>query len=154
MGNSILTKQQQIKSLYKPCLEEFITQCEINYQLILQLMPFLKVKRNDDLSLANHQIIEFNSIAGSKIGFKLVERARYTTTLQLKVQSSKSAAKIGINLLVRLYHDAELLEVMDKVGPKALKPVNKGKTLANEQSDEKRQLNRFLGESLKHCLRR
>ncbi|MBV1907857.1 MAG: DUF1249 domain-containing protein [Kangiellaceae bacterium] len=139
-------------SSYKPCLEEFITQCEINYHLILELMPFLNVKRNEDLSLPSDKALQFRPIAGSKIDFKLVDKARYTTTLQLRLKSCKNSASIKIDLLVRLYHDAELLEVMDKKGPKALKPVIKGPQLKNEQTDEKRQLNRFLGESLKFCL--
>ena len=115
-------------------------------------MPFLNVKRNEDLSLPNQETLEFSPLSGSRIDFKLIEKARYTTTLQLRLNTSRSATKIGISLLVRLYHDAKLLEVMDKVGPKALKPVIKGSELAKEQTDEKRQLNRFLGESLKYCL--
>ena len=115
-------------------------------------MPFLNVTRNEDLKLSSEKFLKYYPIEGSNIDFKMVEKAKYTTTLQLRLNSSKSAAKIGMDLLVRLYHDAKLLEVMDKVGPKALKPVLKGKNLVNAQTDEKRQLNRFLGESLKACL--
>ena len=144
--------RQPTNSRYKPCLEEFISQCEINYFLMLKLVPFLNVNRNDDLTLSSGEQLEMNRIADNRINFKLVEKARYTTTLQLKVTSPKIAAKMGFDLLVRLYHDAKMLEVMDKIGPKALKPINKGSQLNNEQADEKRQLNRFLGESLKYCL--
>lgn len=115
-------------------------------------MPFLNISRNEDLELNAEKFHQYNPIEGSNIDFKMVEKAKYTTTLQLRLNSNKSAANIGMDLLVRLYHDAKLLEVMDKVGPKALKPVLKGKSLANAQTDEKRQLNRFLGESLKACL--
>ena len=143
---------QQVSSRYKPCLEEFITQCELNYYLMVRLMPFLNVSRNDNLESNITESHRYQPVKGSNIDFKMVEKAKYTTTLQLRLNSKDSAAKIGMDLLVRLYHDAKMLEVMDKVGPKALKPVLKGKSLANAQTDEKRQLNRFLGESLKACL--
>ncbi len=144
--------RHQLKSQYKPCLDEFISQCELNYHLMIQLMPFLNVSKNDNLQLEKQASIRYEPLEGSDISVKMVEKAKYTTTLQLRLKSSKSAAKVGIDLLVRLYHDAKLLEVMDKVGPKALKPVLKGEQLKHAQTDEKRQLNRFLGESLKACL--
>jgi uncharacterized protein len=133
-------------------LNEFIEQCELNYQLIIQLMPFLDLTRNESLTFENDSLSRYQPIEGSQIEFKMIEKAKYTTTLQLRLNSSKSAAKIAIDLLVRLYHDAKLMEVMDKVGPKALKPVLKGKGIHGVQTDEKRQLNRLLGESLQACL--
>jgi len=141
-----------IQNAYKPDLGEFITQCEVNYWLILRLMPFLDVKKNltaDDNNDQRNTKLNFQTNLGHQIDFELVDKAKFTTTIvvNLKVQHQSK-----MNFMARLYHDLELLEVVDKKGPKALNPINKGRELQGRQSDEKRQLNRFLGESLKHCL--
>lgn len=140
-----------IQNVYKPDLGEFITQCEVNYWLILRLMPFLNVKKNltEDYNDQRRSKLNFQTKLGHQIDFELVDKAKFTTTI---VVNLKVPNQLRMNLMARLYHDLELLEVMDKIGPKALKPINKGCELQGRQSDEKRQLNRFLGESLKHCL--
>lgn len=141
------------KKAYKPDLTEFITQCEMNYWLILKLMPFLDNKRNSNGKPDEREVkqgIKIRSKTGYWVDFELVDSAKYTSTFVVKIQTPN---KIEIDLLIRLYHDLELLEVMDKAGPKALKAVVSGDELAAKQTDEKRQLNRFLGECLRHCLR-
>lgn len=137
---------------YKPDLDEFISQCEVNYSLILKLLPFLRVKKNVELTVLGEAVGKFVPQSGHSIDFELLEKAKYTTTLMLKLTAVSQSSHSDLSLLVRLYHDAQLLEVMDKVGPKALQPKIKGEHLAHKQADEKRQLNRFLGESLKYCL--
>lgn len=146
-----MIKEQIFKTDYKPNLDEFISQCEMNYQLILKLIPFLNIKKNVELSNECKELIKIQSKSGKLINFQLIEKAKYTTTMMLRLQSPSESSKNSMKLMVRLYHDAKLLEVMD-VGPKALKPIIRGKHLSNRQADEKRQLNRFLGESLKYCL--
>jgi len=146
----LVVKQKQLN--YKPDLDEFITQCEVNYSLILKLLPFLRVKKNTELGTNAKAIGQFIPQSGHSINFELLEKAKYTTTLMLKLAAVSQSSHTDLSLMVRLYHDAQLLEVMDKVGPKALQPVIKGENLVHKQADEKRQLNRFLGESLKYCL--
>jgi len=133
-------------------LEDFISQCEVNYDLMVRLLPWLNISKNEQLIHSHQKRIEFRPVSGHKIDFRLIEKARYTTTLMLRVHSPSQTAEADINLMVRLYHDAQLMEVMDKAGPKALTPKNTGATLRTLQVDEKRQLNRFLGESLRYCL--
>ena len=142
-----------IQNVYKPDLAEFITQCEINYLLILRLMPFLAVKKNlmvasEKLNPQNNKI-NFQAKPGHLVEFEFAEKSKFTTTIVVNLRVHNQSK---MSLMARLYHDLELLEVMDERGPKALKPINKGDELQVRQSDEKRQLNRFLGESLKHCL--
>jgi len=143
-----------LQTAYKPDLNEFITQCELNYWLILKLLPFLNSKSNYHPKRYNDTgmhdwAIKFRTRSKQHIDFEFVERAKYTTTMFVDLKMPRQAR---MNLMVRLYHDLELLEVMDESGPKALKPINAGAELAVKQTDEKRQLNRFLGESLKYCL--
>ncbi len=143
-----------LQTTYKPDLNEFITQCELNYWLILKLIPFLNTKSNNhpsscSMTKRHNGQIRFQTKSKHYIDFEFVERAKYTTTILVDLKMPQQAK---MNLMVRLYHDLELLEVMDKMGPKALKPINSGPELAIKQTDEKRQLNRFLGESLTYCL--
>ena len=152
MGNQNLLNSQSKKSSYKPNLDEFIDQCEVNYNLITRLLPWLNIAKNKQLTSFIDKRVEFKPASGHKIGFRLVDKARYTTTMMLRVCSPSQSADANINLMVRLYHDAQLVEVMDRAGPKALNPKNVGLTLRSQQVDEKRQLNRFLGESLRYCL--
>ena len=147
MSQSLLEKLS-----YKPDLDEFISQCEVNYDLILRLLPWLKADKKTRLSDLKMRNVTFHSKSGHKIDFRIAEKAAYTTTILLHVHSPSRAADADIDLMVRLYHDAQLMEVMDQVGPNALKPINSGVDLKNKQIDEKKQLNRFLGESLRYCL--
>lgn len=150
------------KSNYKPCLDDFISQCELNYALILKLLPWLNVNKKPSLDKTNtiqdiealmNQLVKFRPVSGHKVDLVLNEQAKYTSTMTVRIHSPTGDIEADIILLIRLYHDARLLEVMDKEGPKALQPVNRGDDLLDKQADEKRQLNRFLGESLKMCLR-
>ena len=147
-----MLNSQSKKSSYKPNLDEFIAQCEVNYDLITRLLPWLNIAKNKQLTDFSDKPVEFRPASGHKIDFRLVEKARYTTTMMLRVCSPSQSADANINLMVRLYHDAQLVEVMDRAGPKALSPKNVGMTLMSQQVDEKRQLNRFLGESIRYCL--
>ena len=137
---------------YTPNLDEFISQCEVNYLLMLKLFPFLNIKSNQEEASNLNEGFCFEASAGQQIQFRLVDKAKYTTTFFVKLYPLNDEFRGTMNLMARVYHDAKLVEVMDQVGPKALKPKNKGNALKAEQTDEKRQLNRFLGESIKFCL--
>jgi len=124
----------------------------MNYYLILKLLPFLNIKKNTELTQNCELPVTIKPKIGHLVDFELVEKGIYTTTMMLKLNTPFRNRLSDVNLMVRLYHDVKLLEVMDKIGPKALKPINHSNNLGKKQVDEKRQLNRFLGESLKYCL--
>jgi len=154
----LITKQSK-KLNYKPNLTEFISQCEKNYYLILKILPFLDISKNIALDSNLEESITFCSESGYQLNFTIVERARYTTTMMLNLKLPTLVDKSGIKLMVRFYHDVKLLEVMDEIGPKALKPIIKNKNTRDQNrfhqhTDEKKQLNRFLGESLSYCIQK
>lgn len=82
---------------------------------------------------------------------QILERSKYTTTFLLSYCfDDDSQPHMEPNLKVRIYHDAELAEVMSG-------RLHHGRlVLDNLPSDalkQKWQLNRFLGKWLKYCLR-
>ncbi len=56
------------------------------------------------------------------------------------------------SLGVRMYHDATVAEVIEWEGHKGIRPRHEYPNRYMYQSDEKAQLNRFLGELLEFCL--
>ena len=166
--------QVNLKSVYKPNLDEFISQCEINYCLIVKLFPFLSKSKYEKLDKTsgdnqNNRIedrvdsrIELNNKEFSQskqdkaiVGLELIELSSYTTTLKLKFKAPSKIVKEDLNLLVRLYHDAKMLEVMDGLSASKLSAIRAVENISlnkNKSIDDKRQMNQFLGECLKVCL--
>jgi len=150
------------KSFYKPDLDELISQCEINYCLIVKLFPSLSKQKCEKLigigkGISNgigSDLTEFECFQ-SIITLRIIDVARYTTTLEMKFKAPSSIVKQNLTLIVRLYHDAKLLEVMDGLSATQLSAIRAVQDKAHYPKrlvDEKRQLNAFLGESLKYCL--
>jgi uncharacterized protein YqiB (DUF1249 family) len=157
-NNKVKIKVQQFKqkSLYKPDLDELISQCEINYCLIVKLFPSLLEQKCEKLSdIRCH--IEKQELACSQpiLSLKIIETVRYTTTLQVEFKAPSNIVKRNLVLIVRLYHDAKMLEVMEGISAtqlSAIRAVQDKNHYPVKLVDEKRQLNAFLGESLKYCL--
>lgn len=72
----------------------------------------------------------------------------------LKVQDLKALLKrLGVySIQVRLYHDATVAEVIGWEGQRKFEARNDYPNKKMYQTDEKAQLNRFLGELLERCL--
>ena len=85
---------------------------------------------------------------------RITERSPYTTTLELSraaIDTSSNWLKMP-RLTLRMYHDAKLAEVLAWEGHKRLRPRYEYPNQSMYQSDEKYQLNCFLGEWLTLCL--
>jgi uncharacterized protein len=84
----------------------------------------------------------------------ITERSPYTTTLELsRTAVGDSSGWLAMpKLTLRMYHDAKLAEVLAWEGHKRLRPRYEYPNQSMYQSDEKYQLNRFLGEWLALCL--
>ena len=134
------------KERYKVDLPLQMAECEANYVRLIKLVAHsaadeirFMVTRTDQQWL--HLL-------------KVIERSPYTTTLEL------SRVAVGTNshwlsmpkLTLRMYHDAKLAEVLAWEGHKRLRPRYDYPNQSMYQSDEKYQLNRFLGEWLSLCL--
>jgi len=134
-----------VKARYKVDLPAQMAECEANYYRLLKLMP-------------QHQQVDYwrfaiEAAAQEKhLQIRILERSRYTTTVQLAQLDIRLPHEICWlhmpKLTVRLYHDARLAEVLAWEGHKRLRPHYDYPNQAMYHSDEKAQLNRFLGEWL------
>ena len=164
-------------SEYLPNLDQLLSQCELNYLLAQRAWPKLFEMRSEFLDSkeskksfaevgAEAQLFAENN-AVCLIG-EITNIEKYTTTLDLTIKrpskvDKKSSAADSVNetksegltkptvLIVRLYHDAKMMEVMEGTGPGSLKAIYKDDN-STKQSDEKRQANRFVGECLRASL--
>lgn len=137
-----------VKTRYKVDLARQHAQCEANYARLCKLMPG---GRGEDFSFAVR-------VGGDlwKTGIRVVEISRYTTTVQLARTDNKALSPSWLTvpqLTVRLYHDARMAEVLAWERHRRIKPRYDYPNRAMYQSDEKAQINRFLGEWLALCLR-
>ncbi len=163
MKSSLAESRVKQRKGYQPDLSELLSQCELNYWLLNQLLPGLV--KGGYLSLAELGQTEW-SLGKELIRLKLrvTDIARYTTTAHLSIKPpfnlgertasapNKGAKLKGFELIIRLYHDAKMLEVMEGSGPAALAAIHTRYGSDQKPVDEKRQINRFVGECLRACI--
>ena len=140
------------KERYKVDLPLQMAECEANYVRLVKLLA--NQQQNPDGS-SNEQ--RFMIARGQQHWLHLlrvIERSPYTTTLELsRTAVGESSVWLTLpKLTLRMYHDAKLAEVLAWEGHKRLRPRYEYPNQAMYQSDEKYQLNRFLGEWLALCL--
>jgi len=138
------------KERYKVDLPLQMAECETNYIRLTKLLANKKLPALQDE-------YRFMVARGEQHWLHLLhitERSRYTTTLELSrtaLGPSSSWLKMP-KLTLRMYHDAKLAEVLAWEGHKRLRPRYEYPNQSMYQSDEKYQLNCFLGEWLTLCL--
>lgn len=134
---------------YVPDLGKHLTQCEWNYHRLLKLLP---TQPDQD----QRSYVLFSGNQSIHVKLHITERSKYTTTLQLLQSPTKpdqnSLWPAGPCMVVRLYHDASLAEVLSCQQQKHFAPVYDYPNPSMRQRDEKAQLNRFLSDWLTHCL--
>ncbi|WP_251359219.1 DUF1249 domain-containing protein [Kangiella sp. TOML190] len=129
---------------YQPNLKAFMALCASNYAKMCQLLP------NKDAQLAEDFSARIRIAQQPDLLIKLVQQSRHTQTFQL--QQADSVKVLARNFYVRLYHDAQMAEILSGVSDSMLPPVYPVPNAQMKQADEKLQLNRFLGEWLSFCL--
>lgn len=144
-------KRTNRKKAYQPDLDELLTQCELNYRLVKRLIPEIDgvdSARKEETEGVQRWQFKTDSLL---IDLKVTDSARYTTTLTMFVETPNVKMIRYVNLIVRLYHDAKMLEVMEGTGPSALKAIYEHPNQGMKNADEKRQLNRYVGECFRAC---
>lgn len=135
-----------MKRKYIPDLTRQMALCEANYARLMKLLPDLDScdERCYQLSWPDHQAL---------LRLQVDERFTYTTTLLVTPQHEHDSPWLQPpRLVVRLYHDAGMAEVICQRRRKQLSGVYSYPNRQMSHPDEKVQLNQFLGEWLSHCL--
>lgn len=138
-----------VKTRYRVDFPLQMAECEANYHRLLKLVP-------DAAQCDTWRIALSANMSDQCLQIQVIERSRYTTTLQLEQLSIRLPSDpewLDLpRLVVRLYHDARLAEVLAWEGHKRVRPRYEYPNRQMYQSDEKLQINRFLGECLALCL--
>lgn len=134
------------KRKYVPDLTRQMSVCEANYARLNRLMPDMEKldSRSFRISVGDHY---------STIQIDVEERFTYTTTLQISQNEQSGSDWLDSPaLVVRLYHDACMAEVICMKRRRQLSGAYPYPNRDMRQPDEKVQLNDYLGEWLSHCL--
>jgi uncharacterized protein len=136
------------KPRYKVDLPRQQADCEANYFRLCKLMH----GAGDSWLLALGSEWREREVA-----IRVQDRSRYTTTVAVSQERGTLPSADWLRLprlIVRLYHDARMAEVLAWEGHRRLRPRYDYPNRSMYQADEKAQLNRFLGEWLSVCLQR
>ena len=136
-----MTNQQK---KYTPDLRSFMAVSTSNYAKILRLFP------NIQQISENHKVGYLTFDNQPDLVITILQASRYTQTFSFIQKDSKK--HLNREFCIRVYHDAQLAEVLSGVHDSMLPPVYKVPNPEMKQVDEKAQLNRFLGEWLSFCL--
>lgn len=119
--------------------------CEMNYYRLFRLLPGLRKGRE---SWAFHAGSATEVERDLHIQVSVTDEAPYTTTLDI---SQSRADKPEPKIVVRLYHDAEMAEIVSWDNHRNWFHYYSYPNPKMYQPDEKLALNRFLGEWLTYC---
>ena len=145
---------------YRVDLKAFMACCEANYYRLLGLFP--------DLHSADERRIGLLLGGEVEVVLSVLERTTYTTLLSLAqrqvsavgapdTRSERTDKSVTVRwfkppmLTVRLYHDAQIAEVITNGSNRGVRPKNAYPNQHMFQPDEKRQWNDFLEELLVLC---
>ena len=136
---------------YFPDLQTLLGMGECNYQKILAFFPEWRKEDSRKVDF----LTDRKSVANDGALFRVVERAKYTTQLEisLKGHSSLGCSGEGIRIMVKLYHDAKVAEVVLPAKKEIMSGFYEYPNDQMFQVDEKMQSNQFLSECLAYCER-
>ncbi|NMD50848.1 DUF1249 domain-containing protein [Shewanella sp. DNRA4] len=127
------------KPRYQPNVSDFLALCGRNYSYMQKWLP---------LDIAVGQSWQLEGEFGVLV-IRILENTKYTQLVEIS-RPLQIVEFINIpKVLVRIYHDAKLAEVLTGQQIYQLRPVYDYPNLRMYHSDEKYQVNAFLGELLK-----
>uniref|UniRef100_UPI003BAD714D DUF1249 domain-containing protein n=1 Tax=Ningiella ruwaisensis TaxID=2364274 RepID=UPI003BAD714D len=132
-----------MKKRYVPHLPSILATCENNYVCMLKLLPDCD---SEDLSY------EFSINDSLSYKITILDSTRYTSTLKMQQINTKVPDYLNPSMVVRLYHDAKVAEVLESQRTNQLKPVYEYPNINMHQQNEKFLVNVFLAEWLHFCL--
>lgn len=135
-----------MRKRYVPDLVQIGALYETNYSRLLKLIRLM----------GDHDCMQFKLHNGDAyiglVRIELQESSRYTDTFFLEQTAAVGKWVNNPKMMVRLYHDALVAEVIGKHGRQAAAGVNDYPNQQMHLPDEKNQLNLFLAEWLNFCI--
>lgn len=131
---------------YLPDLKKHAALCEANFVRLERLLQ--------DMSETHYQFNWYDANQTQiEVDVEIVERFKYTTTLQLtKKLHNVPEPMNSVELTVRLYSDARMAEVVTLSQGSQLAGIYRYPNDMMYQIDEKEQANHYLAEWLSHLL--
>lgn len=133
----------RLKKRYIPDLVQMAAVCEANYIRLLKLMPSEQQNYSFSLSAGKQSIT---------VTLNITEEHPYTTMLSVCQQGIQSQWLQPQSMEVRMYHDANMAEVLSYQQQEQIKGSYDYPNKQMRSPDEKMQLNLFLAQWLGHCL--
>ncbi|MGI2078503.1 DUF1249 domain-containing protein [Shewanella putrefaciens] len=127
------------KPRYRPNVSDFLALCGRNYGYMLKWLP---------LDIAIGQSWQLKGEFGILV-VRILENTKYTQLVEISRPLATGEFVNTPKVLVRIYHDAKLAEVLTGQQIYQLRPVYDYPNLRMYHSDEKYQVNAFLEELLK-----
>ena len=127
---------------YQYPFSTFMQQCELNYSLLCRLVPDSQARERFEVLLDDDSLVQIN----------VKERHRYTSFLTLRHEfACQQTTALDFELFIRLYHDTRQAEVFSPKGHAIHARLNYPNSQM-QQTDEKQNINHFLGDLLQHCI--
>lgn len=133
------TSTSHQKPRYRPNVSDFLALCGRNYGYMLKWLP---------LDIAIGQSWQLKGELGILV-VRILENTKYTQLVEISRPLATGEFVNTPKVLVRIYHDAKLAEVLTGQQIYQLRPVYDYPNLRMYHSDEKYQVNAFLEELLK-----
>jgi len=128
-------------------------ECELNYLRLKKLLP--SAVQAQGLLQINFSFEADNCKDGasteSAMRLQIVEETRYTSLVIIGAIGARPEWLPGIEVKVRLYHDAKMAEVIEWCSDRTI-PWELVEKSGMQSRDEKWQWNRFLSDLLSHSL--
>ena len=133
---------------YRPHLPTLMTLCEVNYMLLLRVLA-------DKEHVGEMRCFFISDFLSYRV--QVNEVTRYTTLLTINQEANIDGYNLTElfrpKMVVRLYHDARMAEVISNQDVKQIKPRYDYPNDKMHLPDEKQQINYFLKEWLQLCLK-
>lgn len=134
------------KPRYQPRLSTLMNLCEINYMLMLRLLA-------DNEKVGEQRSFFISDFLSYTL--QVNEVTRYTSLVEISqdavIGDVKLSGLLRPKMVIRLYHDARMAEVISNQDIRQVKPRYDYPNSAMHLPDEKQQINMFLKEWLQLC---
>ena len=148
---------------YQPSLSSLMNLCDTNYMLMLKILANRECVGeqrcffiSDFLSytVTVKEVTRYTSLVTISQDAKMFESTVSQSKLSQPKSLSNPLAKLfRPSMVIRLYHDARMAEVISSQDIRQVKPRYDYPNTDMHQPDEKQQINLFLNEWLHLCLR-